>query len=56
MINFAQQWIHFVINHCEKGRGVRPRWASYGLDFLVTVTDPKFTSFLTEKEFDVSYF
>ncbi|XP_073989973.1 mitogen-activated protein kinase kinase kinase 4 isoform X2 [Rhodnius prolixus] len=53
MINFAQQWIHFVINHCEKGRGVRPRWASYGLDFLVTVTDPKFTSFLTEKEFDL---
>ncbi|KAK9507691.1 hypothetical protein O3M35_007492 [Rhynocoris fuscipes] len=52
MIEFAQQWIKFVINHCEKGRGVRPRWASYGLDFLVTVTDTKFTTFLTEKEFE----
>uniref|UniRef100_A0A0A9W7V4 Mitogen-activated protein kinase kinase kinase 4 n=3 Tax=Lygus hesperus TaxID=30085 RepID=A0A0A9W7V4_LYGHE len=52
IVEFSKQWIRFVTNYCERGRGVRPRWANYGLDFLLFVTDPSFTCHLHEREFE----
>lgn len=31
IINFAKMWMEFVTERCERGRGVRPRWATLGL-------------------------
>lgn len=42
----------FVQERCERGRGMRPKWAYQGLDFLLTVCDPKHTRFLSEAEFE----
>lgn len=44
----------FVKHRCERGRGLRPRWANHGLDFLMTVCEHHFTSCLTDEEFEVS--
>lgn len=30
IINFAKMWMKFVTERCERGRGVRPRWATLG--------------------------
>jgi hypothetical protein len=54
MISFAQQWMHFVKERCERGRGLRPRWANHGLDFLMTVCEPQNTNFLDDQQFEVS--
>jgi mitogen-activated protein kinase kinase kinase 4 len=53
MIDFAHQWLEFVTTQCEKGRGVRPRWALPGLDFLQSIVDPQHTQYLTDEEFEV---
>ncbi|OXU25185.1 hypothetical protein TSAR_011186 [Trichomalopsis sarcophagae] len=42
----------FVKKYCERGRGLRPRWANHGLEFLMLVCDPINTKYLTQKEFD----
>lgn len=52
MVNFANLWMSFVMERYEKGRGKRPRWANQGLDFLLTVCEPKHTKYLTDKEFE----
>lgn len=52
IIQFARMWMEFVTTKCERGRGVRPRWAAQGLDFLISVCDPANTKHLTETEFD----
>lgn len=52
-IEFAQQWMRFVTERCERGRGLRPRWAAQGLEFLIAACDPTNTNFVQEKEFDV---
>jgi hypothetical protein len=54
MISFALQWMHFVKERCERGRGLRPRWANHGLDFLMTVCEPQNTNYLDDQQFDVS--
>lgn len=52
LISLAQHWMSFVKHRCERGRGLRPRWANNGLDFLMTVCEHHFTSCLTDEEFE----
>jgi mitogen-activated protein kinase kinase kinase 4 len=43
--------MQFVMERCERGRGIRPRWAAQGLDFLICACDPQNTRQLEEKAF-----
>lgn len=52
MVQFANLWMKFVTEKCERGRGMRPRWAYQGLEFLLAVCEPRNTKHLTEEEFD----
>lgn len=52
VINFAKMWMDFVTIRCEPGRGVRPRWAAQGLDFLILASDPSNTNHLTQSQFN----
>ncbi|XP_063826965.1 uncharacterized protein LOC135076427 [Ostrinia nubilalis] len=52
VIQFARCWMHFVVRRCDRGRGLRPRWASQGLEFLMLACDPCNTKHLTEEEFE----
>lgn len=52
MVKFARLWMQFVRERCERGRGLRPRWAYQGLDFLMTVCEPCNTIYLTDVEFE----
>lgn len=52
IIQFAKMWMRFVTTTCEKGRGVRPRWAATGLDFLISACDPVNTKHLNDLEFN----
>lgn len=52
IINFAKMWMEFVTERCERGRGVRPRWASLGLEFLIAACDPSNTRHLSDHEFE----
>ncbi|XP_057325359.1 mitogen-activated protein kinase kinase kinase 4 [Microplitis mediator] len=51
LVNFANLWIDFVITRCERGRGLRPRWAHHGLEFLIMTCEPANTEFLSEQKF-----
>ncbi|CAH1799809.1 unnamed protein product [Owenia fusiformis] len=51
LLDFARQWMVFATTKCERGRGLRPRWANHGLDFLLVICDPCFTAPLEEEEF-----
>ncbi|XP_052808624.1 mitogen-activated protein kinase kinase kinase 4-like isoform X2 [Mya arenaria] len=48
---FAKDWMMFVSEKCERGRGMRPRWANQGLDFLLIACEPKNLAVLTEQEY-----
>ncbi|XP_076445793.1 mitogen-activated protein kinase kinase kinase 4-like [Babylonia areolata] len=52
LVAFADDWMNFVLQKCERGRGTRPRWATHGLDFLTSVCDPKFLAYLSNQEFE----
>lgn len=52
IVGFAQCWMNFVMARCERGRGLRPRWAAQGLDFLIIACDPHNTEQVDEKEFE----
>uniref|UniRef100_A0AAG5CX85 Mitogen-activated protein kinase kinase kinase 4 n=1 Tax=Anopheles atroparvus TaxID=41427 RepID=A0AAG5CX85_ANOAO len=52
IIQFAKLWMNFVMVRCERGRGLRPRWANQGLEFLIAACDPLCTSHLTDAEFE----
>lgn len=52
LVGFAFLWMDFVKSRCERGRGLRPRWANQGLEFLMIVCDPMNTKHLTQQEFD----
>ena len=43
----------FVLKWCERGRGLKPDWASKGLDFLLFAANPEITKYLSEDEFEV---
>lgn len=51
IISFARMWMEFAMLRCEPGRGVRPRWAAQGLDFLIAASDPTNTQHLSDAEF-----
>lgn len=51
-VSFAKMWMQFVRTRCEQGRGVRPRWAAHGFDFLIAACDPANTTHLSDKEFE----
>uniref|UniRef100_A0A182N4P5 Mitogen-activated protein kinase kinase kinase 4 n=1 Tax=Anopheles dirus TaxID=7168 RepID=A0A182N4P5_9DIPT len=52
IIQFAKLWMNFVMERCERGRGLRPRWANQGLEFLIAACDPLCTSHLSDAEFE----
>lgn len=52
LVSFALLWMEFVRTRCERGRGLRPRWANQGLEFLITVCEPHNTKHLTDEEFE----
>ncbi|XP_035440786.2 mitogen-activated protein kinase kinase kinase 4 isoform X3 [Spodoptera frugiperda] len=52
IIHFARCWMMFVVERCDRGRGLRPRWASQGLEFLMLACDPRNTKHLSEEEFE----
>ncbi|XP_015037191.2 mitogen-activated protein kinase kinase kinase 4 isoform X2 [Drosophila pseudoobscura] len=52
IIAYAKMWMHFVMERCERGRGMRPRWASQGLEFLILACDPQITQHLDERQFE----
>ncbi|KAJ8934430.1 hypothetical protein NQ318_017131 [Aromia moschata] len=52
MVDFANLWMRFVTERCERGRGMRPRWAYQGMEFLLTVCEPANTAHLTEETFE----
>ncbi|XP_065928516.1 mitogen-activated protein kinase kinase kinase 4-like [Magallana gigas] len=51
LVNFAKEWMAFVTNKCEKGRGMMPKWASQGMDFLIVACKPKVLACLTDEEY-----
>ncbi|CAL1534129.1 unnamed protein product [Lymnaea stagnalis] len=51
-VSFAQDWMTFVIDKCERGRGTRPRWATQGLEFIALACEPKNIVYLTNEEFE----
>ncbi|XP_015588331.1 mitogen-activated protein kinase kinase kinase 4 isoform X2 [Cephus cinctus] len=52
LVSFAFLWMDFVRTRCERGRGLRPRWANQGLEYLMTVCEPLNTKHLTDQEFE----
>lgn len=52
IVGFARCWMKFVMERCERGRGLRPRWAATGLDFLIIACDPHNTEKIDEKDFE----
>lgn len=52
IISFAKMWMMFVKERCERGRGLRPRWAAQGFEFLSLACDPANSQHLSEKEFE----
>lgn len=52
IVGFAKCWMNFVMERCERGRGLRPRWAATGLDFLIIACDPHNTEQIDDKDFE----
>ncbi|XP_038219016.1 uncharacterized protein LOC119837484 isoform X2 [Zerene cesonia] len=52
IVELAKSWMGFVVERCDRGRGLRPRWASQGLEFLMLACDPYNTKHLTDEEFE----
>ena len=43
----------FILEWCERGRGLKPDWATKGIEFLYFAANPSFTKFLCDEEFEV---
>ena len=43
----------FILEWCERGRGLKPDWATKGIEFLYFAANPSFTKFLCDDEFEV---
>lgn len=50
-VEFARQWMRFVHERCERGRGIKPRWATNGIDFLLIASSAHVTHYLEDKDF-----
>uniref|UniRef100_A0A8D8PRX7 Mitogen-activated protein kinase kinase kinase 4 n=4 Tax=Cacopsylla melanoneura TaxID=428564 RepID=A0A8D8PRX7_9HEMI len=53
IVEFAYSWIAYVHNYFERGRGLRPRWATHGLDFIILASEPANTNHMSDNEFEV---
>ena len=42
-----------MLKWCERGRGLKPDWATKGIEFLYFAANPTITKFLTDEEFEV---
>eukprot|EP00095_Tigriopus_kingsejongensis_P011134 maker-scaffold1161_size58349-snap-gene-0.7 protein:Tk11134 transcript:maker-scaffold1161_size58349-snap-gene-0.7-mRNA-1 annotation:"hypothetical protein CAPTEDRAFT_214311" len=51
VLSFSKQWMKFVLSRCERGRGLKPRWATHGIDFLLQASMPSYTKHLDAKKF-----
>lgn len=51
LIDFALEWMHLATEKCEKGRGVRPRWAHKFFEYLRFVASPDITLHLSDEKF-----
>lgn len=51
IISFSRSWMFFVLEKTERGRGVRPKWAALGLDFLIIASDPTNTKYINDEDF-----
>lgn len=51
VIQFSMQWMRFVVKWCERGKGLKPDWATKGIEFLYFAANPSITKFLTDDEF-----
>ena len=48
--NFSSS-LRFVLAWCERGKGLRPDWATKGIEFLYIAANPNNTKFLSDKDF-----
>ena len=44
LVALAVQWMTYVLDSYDRGRGTRPRWAAQGLDFLTFALEPRVRS------------
>ncbi len=52
VVTFSMQWMNFVLNRCDRGKGHKPRWAFHGVDFILHSSSPNFTRYLPTDEFN----
>lgn len=52
LIYFSKLWMDFVQTRCDRGRGIRPGWASNGFEFLSIACHPLHTKHLSDDEFE----
>ncbi|KAL5233991.1 hypothetical protein ACI65C_001401 [Semiaphis heraclei] len=50
-VSISKRWINFVHKRCEPGRGLKPKWANNGVDFLLSVCEPQNLAGLNDEEF-----
>ncbi|RUS75685.1 hypothetical protein EGW08_016551 [Elysia chlorotica] len=50
-VSFAMDWMRFVTDRCERGKGMRPRWATQGLEFIALACEPKNIVYLSDTDF-----
>jgi len=53
-VSISKRWINFVHKRCEPGRGLKPKWANSGLDFLLYVCEPQNLAGFSDEEFKVN--
>lgn len=47
--------LRFVLKFCDRGRGLKPDWATKGIEFLHFSANPDFTKYITDQEFEVAF-
>jgi len=52
-VSISKRWIYFVHKRCEPGRGLKPKWANNGLEFLLSVCEPQSIAGLNDEDFKV---
>ncbi|XP_050535921.1 mitogen-activated protein kinase kinase kinase 4 isoform X2 [Daktulosphaira vitifoliae] len=50
-VSISKLWINFVHERCERGRGLKPKWANTGLEFLLNVCEPQNIAGLSDEDF-----
>lgn len=53
-LSISKRWMNFVHKRCEPGRGLKPKWANNGLEFLLSVCEPQNISGINDEEFKVN--